>query len=717
MALCHKRTNRRKNYASPAVSDKSETEDKDESDESNKERNICTVSQSCMKRASDRKSLLKCVTVEAYNSLNPKKRKEVTAFLDDGSEKSYISKKLANQLNLTKVDEVKFDLSGFGGKKLGEYKSSVFELGLKGKEIDILIKAREIEKVMPKLPMIQYSHQIRSKLFRNKIQLPTVHEEPQILIGNDFYNQLAISPIEQLPNGFWISQSKLGKIISGEGKISQNPEQKSADKIVGAASVSQTIEFDELVKGTEEWKEEFELNKMVDRHNKLETIGLGDADDDENEKWLKDFQEKLDFNGERYEVRFSWTEEADKLPSNYYLALGRLKSLRKKYISEKPEVFKQCQEIIQEQLKKGMIEKAPITKGERVHYLPHHVVERPDKQFTKYRMVFDASSKTNKNVPSLNEAINKGPKLYNDLTGILLRARLKKYLITSDVEKAFLQISIHPDDRDVLRFLWYEIPEKPDSPLIEYRFCRVTFGVICSPAHLSLVLAHHYKKYDHPISKQLEQDTYVDNLLLGVSDQTEIKEVYEFMKRVFIEAGMNVREFTSNAWEEIAKLPEKDRNDSSDTKLLGLNWNVKNDQLAIKIPEFPSDKKVTRRTILAQIAKPFDPMGIISPIILKAKLIRRKVEADKSLKWDSPVDPSIEQEWRNEMEKWKNQTIEVPRTYADLNKNQNTEFELHGFSDASKEGLGCAIYLRTKNGEKIWTQLAFAKSLVVPSQL
>ena len=52
--------------------------------------------------------------------------------------------------------------------------------------------------------------------------------------------------------------------------------------------------------------------------------------------------------------------------------------------------------------------------------------------------------------------------------------------ITSDVEKAFLQVGLHMCDHDVPRFLWVKDLSKPASAdnLEVLRFCRVPFGVI-----------------------------------------------------------------------------------------------------------------------------------------------------------------------------------------------------------------------------------------------
>ncbi|KAL3098129.1 hypothetical protein niasHT_029855 [Heterodera trifolii] len=588
------------------------------------------------------------------------------------------------------------------------------------------IQARQLDKIMPKLPYVQIKGAKIDKLLSNKLQVRPKFEEPLLLIGGDFYNHLAVKPVQQLANGFWISESKLGDILSGEGKV--NLSTKELANTASTTSVEKIVEFSPNF-GNKLQPDDDELNFMVEQHNKLETIGLGDANDrDDNAKWIQNFEQNLNFNGERYEVRLSWKEEVTSLPDNYYLALGRLKSNFKK-LREKPCLLKQYHEIINDQLEKGMIERVESSsnywklKGAKerdelngvLHYLPHHFVERQDKQFTKIRVVFDASSKLRKEFPSLNECLNKGPNLYNDLAGILLRARLKPVLVTCDVEKAFLQISIHPDDRDALRFLWYEKPEDVNSPIVEYRFSRVTFGVICSPAHLSIVLKHHFAKYQQQQIRLMEKDTYVDNIVLGIDQDKTIGQTYRLLKTVFQDAGMNVREFVSNDWSEIEKLPEADRGKKEETKLLGVGWDLEFDKLTVKLAQFPKEGKITRRTILSQIAKSFDPLGIVSPIILKGKLLRQSVEQNGKLKWDTIVDQNLASAWMKLMKSWDAKTLSFSRRYFDATEVHN--YELHGFSDASEMGLGCAIYLRASTNEGAQTQLAFAKSLVVPTQL
>ena len=131
-------------------------------------------------------------------------------------------------------------------------------------------------------------------------------------------------------------------------------------------------------------------------------------------------------NGRYFVWRPCWEEEQSSLPENYELAFGRLKSLIGQ-ISKTPDVVTAYDATIQEQLRKGIIER--VTDDPKVgsgqHYLPHQRVLQPPKPPTKLQVVYDASAKTRDGNPSLNDCLLRGPVMLPDLCGILVRFHLK----------------------------------------------------------------------------------------------------------------------------------------------------------------------------------------------------------------------------------------------------------------------------------------------------
>ena len=89
----------------------------------------------------------------------------------------------------------------------------------------------------------------------------------------------------------------------------------------------------------------------------------------------------------------------------------------------------------------------------KVHYSPHRAVVKENRETTKVRPVFDCSAKL-KNEPSLNQCLYAGPCLLPKIFEILLRFRLRKIGIISDIEQAFLNVEVAKEHRDLLRFLW-----------------------------------------------------------------------------------------------------------------------------------------------------------------------------------------------------------------------------------------------------------------------
>ena len=124
-------------------------------------------------------------------------------------------------------------------------------------------------------------------------------------------------------------------------------------------------------------------------------------------------------------------------------------------LKDNPDLLKAYNETFIEQKQNGIIEEVMSPgKLRETHYIPHHPVIEDDKTTTKVRIVFHAFARNNG--PSLNDCLYKGPHLTPLLYHILLRFCSHVVALTSDLEKAFLQINVNENDLDYLRFLWFD---------------------------------------------------------------------------------------------------------------------------------------------------------------------------------------------------------------------------------------------------------------------
>ncbi|GBO46086.1 hypothetical protein AVEN_155316-1 [Araneus ventricosus] len=174
----------------------------------------------------------------------------------------------------------------------------------------------------------------------------------------------------------------------------------------------------------------------------------------------------------RFQVSLPWLDNLLPFKDNYDLAIKRLDSTVKRFKAEK--IYDPYGEVFNEWKREGIIEEVPKTEIHLpCHYLPHcHVVK--ENSTTRIRLVFDASAKQ-KGSPSLNDCLEKGLNLIELIPSILHRFRMNRIGVSTDIRKAFLQISLYPKDKDYLRFLWYGT----DGKLKYYRHCRSRVVLSC----------------------------------------------------------------------------------------------------------------------------------------------------------------------------------------------------------------------------------------------
>ena len=77
-----------------------------------------------------------------------------------------------------------------------------------------------------------------------------------------------------------------------------------------------------------------------------------------------------------------------------------------------------------------------------VSFLAHNGVFRPDHQSTKCQIVFLSNLRGNSNFLSHNQCSYPGPNLNNKMSTAFLLLRFDKYLLTFDLQQAFLQLKI-----------------------------------------------------------------------------------------------------------------------------------------------------------------------------------------------------------------------------------------------------------------------------------
>ena len=657
--------------------------------------------------------------------MNPDDESKNTAvklFFDSGSQRSFITEETANKIALTNLGNESLTIHTFAAKK-PQYKNSKlvqFMIPLKdGSTMMIQANAikgpltNEWDKQTLQKQDMEILHQISGTEFADDLNDEQVN--PDILIGLDYFWKIINGKKgKELPSGLSLISTELGLMIGGK-QYFKCPEENGKIQIYTIATNTSMNQSMPCINQYAEADQSLALNPNIEDLWSLESIGITDSPkDNDDEIAMGKFNSSIKFTNGRYAVTWPWKNGDINLPDNYGLAMGRFRSLAKRFEKD-PELLGKYATIINEQIQKGIIE--PVNSnsitGTRFHYLPHQPVITPQKTTTKVRIVYDGSSRQNKNDNSLNQCLYRGPIMLPDLAGILLRFRLQPIALTGDIEKAFLMLDLQVQDRDVTRFIWYKDATNPkvENNVQIYRFQRVPFGVISSPFLLNATIKHHLTKEDSVCSKLIRENIYVDNVVLGAETEEEAITLYKEGKRIFNEIGMNLREWTSNNKSFNESIDSCDRVDGNSAKVLGLKWDRKKDEIHI-----PITQKVivgnTKRMVLQTIASIFDPLGFFSPIVLPGKVFLQELW-QKKIEWDETLPPELISKWKSIVQNMERiHTMPIPR-YVGLS-GEDADYQLMVFTDASAKAYGMTAYLRITVCNVSKVQLIFSKSKLCP---
>ncbi|GBM54292.1 hypothetical protein AVEN_152736-1, partial [Araneus ventricosus] len=487
---------------------------------------------------------------------------------------------------------------------------------------------------------------------------------------------------------------------------------------------------------------EEKLSRTLESFWNIESLGVNSPDERlENEEALRLFENSIQQNNDRYEVRLSWINENVILHDNYANAERRFFNLSKQFRSNL-NFYKEYKQVINDQIKDGIIEKVDpnASQGERIYYIPHRAVLRKNHSSTKLRVVYDASSK-DKNQKSLNDCLLQGPNFVPELLKVLLKFRLHRIVFTADIQKAFLQISVSCEDRDAMRFLWIHDDSNLSNPKVQiYRMCRVMFGAKSSPFLLSACIKHHLRKFESEYPKTVELlNNYmcVDDFICGTNTEMEAIEVYHNANTIMKKTSMTLTKWNSNSPVLLKEYETDKYKDStplcdSSSKVLGLEWDTRKDVFSFSeqdIIDFIQENEQTKRCVLIAVSRIFDPLGFLAPYVIQAKVLFLTYLLFPLLlyfyffpylwltgiDWDKPIPLELQSKWI----KWHEQLkelpkVQIPRWYFCTDVETSHEWELHCFNDSSQSSFGSVVYLKFTHLNETKTAFVISKSRVAP---
>ncbi|XP_076291065.1 uncharacterized protein LOC143214212 [Lasioglossum baleicum] len=429
---------------------------------------------------------------------------------------------------------------------------------------------------------------------------------------------------------------------------------------------------------------------------------------------------KRDSSG-RYVVRLPFKRNPPSDLGHSYRIAERMLSKLELRLQPKPKLYAEYDDFLREYLQLGHMRKLPPSSIDAPHavYIPHHAVIRDSSATTHLRVVFNASSLTS-NGTSLNDHLLIGPKHQTDLPTIILRCRQYRYVLTSDITKMYRQILVDPQDVDYQRILWRS---SPSEPIGHYQLLTVTYGTAPAPFLALRVLQQLIEDEgsQFPLATRvLQHHLYVDDCVFGAFEDSTLIEARNQLIALLSKAHFRLHKWTSNASHLLADISPHDHGivqekilQSDDTvKVLGVAWSPEVDAFRFKVT-LPSDAVCTKRAVLSNIARLFDPLGWVTPTTVYAKILMQQLWVQKC-SWDSPLPPVL-------LERWERYRLELPVlnslsisrwTHQDVNI---SSCQLHGFTDASTLAYAAAVYLRlvTSSGQIVISLLA-AKSKVAP---
>ncbi|XP_027850721.2 uncharacterized protein LOC114130034 [Aphis gossypii] len=290
----------------------------------------------------------------------------------------------------------------------------------------------------------------------------------------------------------------------------------------------------------------------------------------------------------------------------------------------------------------------------------------------------------------------------------------------------YRQILMAPKYRRYQHILWRASSQ---DKIHEYELNTVTYGVESAPylalrvlKEIAVVHSQHYPQ----VQAALMSQTYMDDICTG-ADSIEYAQTLQYnLVSILSQFGLDLKKWASNLFDLLKNIPAEDRaagplpfkdEKSPQVQVLGMKWNPDDDLFSYDVSStmFVSSK----RSMSSVVARIYDPLGFLSPVIFYAKHLLQRVW-QSGVSWDARLPVEIEQVWLSFVDELRHLSlIHIPR-YVGVT--EGCQYDLCGLSDASIKGYAAVVYFRVTDGRGnvslsllgCKTKLAPTKSMTIP---
>ena len=656
------------------------------------QRNSVMIATESQKREGSNCCLLQMMTMPTISD-------PLNVLWDSGATVSLITFQKAETLGL-EGKPLTMTIGKVGGE-IQKVKSSAFTVPLLNERNEIVeVKAYGIEAISSELcPInIQPALDLFKNVTRSEVHRPS--GKVDLLIGMDYAGFHPVT--ETSRNHLLLMKNQFGYCLGGTHPMLE----ERTKKLIQTVTVHhvQAVKIDEFFQ-TENLGVSCFPKCGGCKCGKCQIGGKDCTIQEERERVLID--KGLTFIDGQWTASYPWIKDPHLLPDNFAVAFAKMLSTERRLSRHEQHANLyngQVADMLERNVAKKLSQKDLDSYQGPVHYISHHDVLNPDSESTPCRIVFNASANFKGHV--LNDYWAKGPDLLNNLLGILLRFRENLVVLMGDIRKMYHAVKLSELDQHTHRFLW-RFMDKSRPPDI-FAMTSVSFGD--KPAGNIAITALHktaelFKDRFPEAAEMIIKNSYVDDIVESIETREEANSLMQQANVILGHASFAVKSWTVS--------PNGAEHDGSIEKVLGVLWNTATDcinfkfklNFSPKIRKQPSSsdltehdipvnipKTLTKRMVLSQLNGVFDPLGLCSPVIVKAKILMRKLHT-KRLDWDDSIGDEERKSWISVFsDLFQAEKHPMPRCVKPQLYSGDPEFIF--FSDASEQAYRACVYVR-----------------------